>query len=233
MVVLLALIPLYILIPAFFPPDVRFVPEVALDRAWPLVPAWSIVYGALYVFLIMLPIFVVRDDALLKKTMNAYVFIWITAYVFFFFLYPTAAPRPIEVTGKGFGVWGLRALYGADPPYNCFPSLHVAHSFVSALACTRVHRRLGSLALSFAGLVALSTVFTKQHYVLDVVTGILLAFVAYALFLRRFPPTQASQLDREAAPSLALLVGGLVSFGLAAFWIAYKVMGETQLVFGS
>jgi hypothetical protein len=34
-------------------------------------------------------------------------------------------------------VWGLRFLYDADPPYHCFPSLHVARSFVSALTCYR------------------------------------------------------------------------------------------------
>lgn len=56
------------------------------------------------------------------------------------------------MVGEGFAVWGLRALYRADPPCNCFPSLHVAHSFVSAL-------------------VAMSTVFIKQHYVLDVIAG--------------------------------------------------------------
>lgn len=39
---------------------------------------------------------------------------------------------------------GLRALYSPDPPYNCFTSLHVAHSFVSALTSYRVHRSLAA-----------------------------------------------------------------------------------------
>ena len=146
MILLVSLIPFYILIPAFFPPATRHVPELALDRALPLVPYWALVYGALYLFLILLPVFVVREDDLIRRTVNAYRFVWVTAYIVFFVVYPTAAPRPARVVGEGFAFWGLRVLYAADPPYNCFPSLHVAHSFVSALAAGRVHRGVGTMA---------------------------------------------------------------------------------------
>src|SRR6185436_13522019 len=142
MVFLVALVPLYIFIPELWPPRTRYVPELALDRALPLIPAWALVYGALYLFLILLPIFVVRQDEQIRRTVFAYLLIWITAYLFFFAIYPTAAPRPARVLGEGFAVWGLRALYSTDTPYNCFPSLHVAHSFVSAPAGSRVHRGL-------------------------------------------------------------------------------------------
>jgi len=83
-IVLLALVPLYVLIPELFPPRTRHVPELALDRALPLVPFWSLVYGALYLFLILLPMFVVRENELIRRTVHAYLLIWITAYVFFF-----------------------------------------------------------------------------------------------------------------------------------------------------
>ncbi len=232
MVLLVALVPFYILIPEFFPPRTRHVPELALDRAWPLVPSWAIVYGALYLFLILLPIFVVRQQELIRRTVHAYLLIWITAYVFFFVVYPTAAPRPDQVTGEGFAVWGLRALYSADPPYNCFPSIHVAHSFVSALACSLVHRRLGLVAMIAATLVALSTLFTKQHYVLDVIAGVFLAFVAYGIFLRRDASRQISEFDRQVAPALALCVGAVVAVGVATSWLAYIWGGETQFRFG-
>jgi len=147
-------------------------------------------------------------------------------------LYPTAAPRPDTVTGEGFGVWGLRALYSSDPPYNCFPSLHVAHSVVSALACSRVHRRLGIIAMIAATLVAVSTLFTKQHYVLDVVAGVFLAFVAYGMFLRFPGSDQSPEFDRQVAPGLVLCVTAVVAAGLATSWMAYFWLGETQFIFG-
>lgn len=233
MVLLLALVPLYILIPEFLPPRTRHVPELALDRALPLIASWAVVYGALYLFLILLPVFVVRQDELIRRTVYAYLLIWITSYIFFFVVYPTAAPRPAKVIGEGFAVWGLRALYSLDPPYNCFPSLHVAHSCVSALACGRVHRRLGMIATICAIFVAVSTVFTKQHYVLDVIAGAFLALVAYSMFLRRYASEQIPEFDRRAAPALALCVGAVVAVGLTTYWVAYLWSGETQFEFGS
>ena len=230
MVVLVSLVPLYIFIPALWPPPTRYVPEIALDRAFPLIPAWAIVYGALYVFLILLPILVVRQEELIRRTVYAYLLIWITAYLFFFVFYPTAAPRPEKVIGEGFAVWGLSILYSSDPPYNCFPSLHVAHSFVSALASYRVHRGLGIVALICATLVALSTLFTKQHYILDVLAGVLLALIAYAIFLRK--ESQVPAFDRDVAPALALCIGMLVTIGIAGYWIAYVWIGETRFEFG-
>lgn len=230
LLVLFALVPLYIIIPALYPPEHRYAPNLALDRVLPLVPAWSLVYGALYLFLIVLPVLVVRQEALIQRTVNAYLFIWITAYAFFFLLYPTVAPRPALVTGSGFGTWGLRALYGADPPYNCFPSLHVAHSFVSAWAAFRVHRGVGRVALAFAGLVAVSTLFTRQHYVIDVVGGCLLAAIACMTFLRAGVPVP--ELDRQVAPPLAVLLGFATAFCVTGFWLVYLYGGETSFVFG-
>lgn len=220
MVLLSVLVPLYILLPAWLPPRVRYVPELALDRVIPVVPSWALVYGALYLFLILLPVFVVRQYGHIRRTMYAYLFVWLTAYAFFFLLYPTVAHRPEVVSGAGFAVWGLQTLYAADPPYNCFPSLHVAHSFVGALACYGVHRRVGIVAGLCAALVAISTLFTKQHYVADVVAGIALAVFAYAVFLRRYPVDAVPDLDRRAAPALTACVAGLVAVAVFASWIA-------------
>ena len=125
--------------------------------------------------------------------------------------------------GKGFAVWGLRFLYDADPPYNCCPSLHVAHSFVSALACYRVHRTLGFVAISCASLVGVSTLFTKQHYVADVIAGILLALAGYAVFLRADSRANVPELDRRLAPLLAFVVAGIIGLGFACYWVAYRL----------
>jgi membrane-associated phospholipid phosphatase len=228
LVLLIALVPLYIFIPEMFPPRTRHLPELALDRALPLVPAWSLVYGALYFFLILLPIFVVRQDDLLRRTVHAYLLIWITAYAFFFVLYPTEAPRPPQIVGEGFAAWGLRALYSSDPPYNCFPSLHVAHSFVSALATHRVNRGVGILATICASLVALSTLFTKQHYVVDVIAGVVLALVAFLAFVAPYPRERISEFDRRVAPTFAFCISVVAMIAVFGCWVAYVVMGETR-----
>jgi len=226
MVVLVTLVPFYIFIGQMMRGRTALhVPALAFDRVIPLQPAWAMVYGSLYLFLIMLPVFVVRQDEQIRRTVWAYLAIWITAYVVFL-AYPTMASRPAEVIGKGFAVWGLRFLYDADPPYNCFPSLHVAHSFVSALTCYRVHRGVGISAGICASLVGLSTLLTKQHYILDVLAGILLAWGAYAIFLRSYPRDDIPDLERRLAPVLALCIIGIVVLALAGFWVAYRLSGE-------
>lgn len=221
MVVLVLLVPFYIFIPELMPGRTLHVPELALDRAIPLQPAWALVYGSLYLFLILLPVLVVRQEEQIRRTVLAYLMVWIAAYVCFL-VYPTVAPRPAKVIGEGFVVWGLRFLYSADPPYNCFPSLHVAHSFVSALTCYRVHRGVGIATALCASLIGISTLYTKQHYILDVIAGIFLAYVAYFVFLRSYPRGEIPELDRCLAPVLALGTIGALGFGAACFWVVYQ-----------
>ena len=226
MVTLMLLVPCYLFIANRAAVGTVHAPELPWDRAVPLQPTWALIYGALYMFLIVLPVIVVREEAHIRRTFWTYLAVWITAYVCFL-VYPTVAPRPSEVVGDGFAVWGLRFLYDADPPYNCFPSLHVAHSFVSALTCYRLDRRLGHGALFCASLVAISTLFTKQHYIADVVAGIVLAFAAYVLILRGYPRRNVPELDRHLAPILALGVLAVVGLGVVGFWVAYHLAGQT------
>lgn len=225
MVVLVLLVPFYLFIPALIPGRTFHAPELALDRIVPLEPAWALVYGSLYLFLIVLPVFVVREQEHIRRTVLAYLMVWITAYVCFL-VYPTIAPRGDEVIGQGFAAWGLRILYSADPPYNCFPSLHVAHSFVSALTCYTVHRRVGLAATLCASLVAVSTLYTKQHYILDVVAGMLLAGVACVIFLRNYPREATPALDRRLAPVFAYSIIGIAGIAVACFWLAYRLSGD-------
>jgi membrane-associated phospholipid phosphatase len=221
MVVLVALVPFYVFIPDLTPGRTRHVPDLFLDHLVPLKPNWALIYGALYLFLILLPVVSVRDEEQIRRTVWAYLMVWITAYVCFL-AYPTVAPRPPKLIGEGFGIWGLRFLYSSDPPYNCFPSLHVAHSFVSALTCYRLHRGVGVAAAVSASLVGASTLFTKQHYVLDVVAGVFLAFVAYAVFLSGYPRGRVAELDRRLAPVLALGLIAFLALVVACLWLVYR-----------
>lgn len=223
MVLLVCLVPFYLFFAGRARGGVAYAPELPLDRLLPLVPASALVYGALYAFLIALPVLVIQTRELVHRTVRAYLAVWIAAYVCFL-LYPTVAPRPEQVIGGGYATWGLRFLYDADPPFNCFPSLHVAHSFVSALACHRVHRTLGRVATGFAGLVAISTLLTKQHYVLDVIAGTLMAVAAYLLFIRPFPRADVAEVERRVAPVLALCLGGIVAFAVACSWLLYHIL---------
>lgn len=222
MVVLVSLIPFYVVIPAvLLPGRTLHVPAIRLDGIVPLQPGWVFVYAALYLFLIVVPVLVIRDEQHIRRTVRAYLFVWLCAYAVFI-AYPTVASRPAKLEGSGFGVWGLELLYSADPPYNCFPSLHVAHSFVSALTCLRLHRPLGLLGCGAALLVSVSTILTKQHYVLDVAAGIVLAAIAYVAFLRKVGSPTTAVPARRAVTALAIGLLGFVVALVGGAWVVHR-----------
>ncbi len=221
MVALGLIIPLYLLIPReFLPGRTVYMPAIWLDRALPVEPAWSVVYLSLFLAA-LLPAFVVHQQELLRRTVNAFLAMWLVAYVFFV-AYPTIGPRPAgNVIGDDFSTWMLRSIYSSDIRYNCFPSLHVAQCFLAALVCARIHRGVGTVAGLWAALVGISTLYTKQHYVLDVISGALLACIAYCVFLRGYPREATPEIERRLAPHLALGAVGAYGLMVAIMWIAY------------
>ena len=216
------LAPMYFIIAVLTRGRETYAPALAVDAAFPLRPAWMLVYGSLYVFVVLLPVLVIRQRELFRRALQAYVMVMLVAYVGFL-VYPTAAPRPAQVPGGGFAAWSLRLAYALDPPYNCFPSLHVAYAFVSALACSRVHPGVGAVATLFAGLIGISTLYTKQHYVADVIAGALAAFVAYLFFLRSYPREAVSDANRCAAPMRAFAALAIFGIMIAGLWMAYHI----------
>ena len=217
-----ALAPLYFVIGFWTRDWPVYRPEIALDRVVPLQPAWMLVYGSLYVFAFLLPIAVVRQPGLFRQALKAFLAVMIVAYAGFM-LFPTAGPRPDAVPGAGFFSWTLRVLYDIDPSHGCFPSLHVAYAFVSALTVYRVHRGVGIAALVWTALIGASTLFTKQHFVVDVIAGALMAYAAYLLFLRGYPREQVDGIDRRLAPRRAAVVAGAYAAFVAAAWAAYRL----------
>jgi membrane-associated phospholipid phosphatase len=214
---LVSLAPMYFVIAIFTRGRPSYRPELPLDRAIPLEPSWMLVYGSLYVFVIVLPLLVVRDRALIRRAMQAYLLVMLLSYAVFL-VYPTSIARIEPRIGDGFGAWTLAALYSMDPPVNCFPSLHVAYAFVSAFACLRVHRGLGIAAVAWAALIGISTLFTKQHYVADVFAGFAVACLSYAVFLRG---AMVAERDRLRAPRRGLTALGVLVLMIAGFAVAY------------
>jgi hypothetical protein len=67
-------------------------------------------------------------------------------------------------------------------PYGNFPSMHVGLSVpVVAANFLAGGPILGSITLVWAILIALSTLYTKQHYILDVLAGLFAGVVIFGL----------------------------------------------------
>lgn len=219
---IVSLAPLYVFIGGLTRGRPTHVPALPLDQALPLRPSWMLVYGSLYVFVVLMPLLVIRQPDLIRRAMKSYILVMVASYAGFL-LYPTAGPRGDAVDGPGFALWSLRLVYALDTPYNCFPSLHVAYAGVAALACHRVHRGVGAAAIAWAALIGVSTLYTKQHYAADVLAGAAEAGVAYVWLLRGHDRASIGADERRRAPVRALAAAVVFAVMVGGFWVAYRL----------
>lgn len=100
-------------------------------------------------------------------------------------------------------------IFANDTSFNCFPSLHAAVSTIcfytwyryAKVRSGKVTWTLALLSLGVAVGVILSTLFIKQHYIADEVSGIILALaVGKPLFDRLWIPSRAAEYHSERPP---------------------------------
>lgn len=184
------------------------------DQAVPFVPesvlAYSMVYScALY------PLFVVRSRALFVAVTQAYTWLMALSYLLFVACpVSSAALRPpidgLDLTR--FSHWGVRLIYFADPPTNCFPSMHLSFAVLSLLSAYSARRMWGWVAAPIVTAIAVSILTMKQHYIADGVGGLALAV---ALWRWLVVPT-ARDLAAHGVTLAATWRGPVAYAGLAA-----------------
>lgn len=97
-------------------------------------------------------------------------------------VWQTTVPRP-EVVGDDIFAQLVRFIYSQDEPVNCLPSIHVLTTLIMMILAFRrreSHKWEAMLVFVVGILIIISTLFTKQHAILDVFAGIILAFIVYA-----------------------------------------------------
>ena len=111
-----------------------------------------------------------------------------TIFLIVSYIYPNVLHlRPSEFPRENVFTDMVRWLYRTDTPTNVLPSIHVFNSLAVHMSLTncealRDHKdvRYGSLVLTL--LIILSTMFLKQHSVIDVCFGATLALFGYLFF---------------------------------------------------
>jgi membrane-associated phospholipid phosphatase len=189
-----------------------------IDSAIPLVKGWEFVYAAVF-FVVFVPVAQVRDRRLFRAVAAGIIAMQFAACAVFF-LWPTAIHRPLlEVApARSFLDWAVGLNYALDPPVNCFPSLHVGNAVFVALVAWRLDRRVGAACIAAALAIALSTLFVKQHFAIDVAAGAFLAWACYRAFVApRVPeaPPGALVFPRRF---LLLVLGGYAAFVGLVVW---------------
>lgn len=100
-----------------------------------------------------------------------------------YFVYPTCAYRP-EVTGTSIFDLLCRTIFMFDNIINACPSFHCFCSTILLFViydCENIKKSTLYINIVFSILVYVSTLLTKQHVFVDIIGGILLAIVSFAL----------------------------------------------------
>ena len=103
-----------------------------------------------------------------------------------FLLYPSAIDFRPTPQGRDLFSALCRLIYASDRPVNVFPSLHCYEALAIHLSTFhgdfgRRHPVLRAESLALVIAICLSTVFVKQHSVLDLIAGVCLALVVHFL----------------------------------------------------
>ena len=106
-----------------------------------------------------------------------------------------------SVFAADLGIWQpwYDYLYAVDTPWNAWPSLHIVQSLLAVLVVSRWYNtenyRWQIRILWFAWLMlTISVMTTKQHFVWDVVTGIIIAVLAWKYWISPCLENCSSQL---------------------------------------
>ncbi len=139
---------------------------------------WFVFIAAVFVYFFLMD---VNDFYKLCKLM----FTGMTIFLIISTLMPNGLNlRPVYFERDNIFVDMVRQIYKIDTPTNVLPSLHVFNSLAACIAIwhsenLRKHKVISMGAYALAGLIILSTVFLKQHSVIDVMAAFLMAYVLH------------------------------------------------------
>ncbi len=157
-----------------------------LDDLIPFNEWFVIPYIYWFVYLIGMLVYTFFRDVPVFRQMMRFVILTYSASLAIFFLFPNCQElRPENFQRDNVFTRFMADFYEFDTNTNVFPSLHVVGSMAALFASWKA-RGLNTplwrtVSLISAVLISLSTVFLKQHSVLDIFGGLLVSALGYFL----------------------------------------------------
>lgn len=161
--------------------------HTAFDEKIPFIEFFVIPYLLWFGFITFALLYFFFTDRNDFYRMTAFLITGMTVFLIISTIYPNGQIlRPAEFTRDNIFIDLVKNLYHGDTPTNIFPSIHAYNSIGVHLAVRNSNRlkgnkfaQYGSFVLSV--LIILSTMFLKQHSVIDVIGAIVLAVPTYHL----------------------------------------------------
>jgi PAP2 superfamily. len=147
-----------------------------LDQHIPFIKYFIVPYLAWYILIFVVLAWLMKRDTDLYISSLASICLGLILSFLVYSVFQTIVPRP-TILGQDLFSQLTRFLYRMDNPYNAFPSIHVMTAYIIFLACSNAkssNRKIMLASQMLSALVILSTLFLKQHTILDVTGGIFL-----------------------------------------------------------
>lgn len=152
-----------------------------IDRSLPFLSIFILPYFSWSIFIFAtLTYLCFRDRKTYYSALASVNISLIICYLIYYF-YQTNVPRPVLV-GDDVFTQMVTWVYRNDQPFNCFPSIHCLLSYLMMLAIntSKIKNIKNSFIIcSIAVLIILSTLFVKQHVLLDALAAMLLGDIIY------------------------------------------------------
>jgi membrane-associated phospholipid phosphatase len=153
-------------------------PKLPID-VFPLSVVWVAPYTLWYPFILLGGGWLtLKSDERLFRAFAAGFLCACALGVLTFYLFPTYIIDP-ELPGTDIFSKTLLFLQSIDGDYAAFPSAHVYVTVTLSLFLHRSFPKYGWLWLFIYVMIALSTLFTQQHYILDVIGGTAYGWIGY------------------------------------------------------
>lgn len=171
--------------------DVTYI-NIPLDECIPFVEEFIVPYFLWFPFMAVAIAYVFFKDKKEFFAMCWNLIIGMSLFIVVSFFFPNGLNlRPGTMPRDNIFIWACEYLYKIDTPTNVLPSIHVFNSLACGISfgralARRVHKKSAIAAYAMAGLICISTMFVKQHSVVDVAAGLLLSGLCFLLLRRLY-----------------------------------------------
>lgn len=207
--------------------DISFTAAMIIPYSWSLI-------------LFVAGFFLVRTSRQLSQLTSRLILATLLACLIFY-LYPArfSFVRPVTSDWTAFGYQFLQL---TDKPYNQLPSLHVSYALLLGFSLWDVFQPNTNrmkvffyrfLLMSICSLIIISTLFTYQHHLLDIVGGLILALVVLVVADNLRSVLVLKYIAVAIAGFLIIAIGGFfisettplawfeyVSLAIGVYWLA-------------
>lgn len=158
-----------------------------LDQHIPFIPVFIIPYLFWFVYIAGPGLYFLFCEKEEFCRLMYFGMIGMTVFLLVSWIYPNGLDiRPDRFADNNIFTQLTRFVYSVDTSTNVLPSIHVYNSVGIYLAVRDSENLAGKKGIRYASLITtvliiLSTMFVKQHSVVDVFTGLMLSYVAYEL----------------------------------------------------